>query len=166
MKSLFQSKRLFYRPFQIQDAKDLFLLNADPDVIKYTGDAAFESIEAAEEFIKSYDHYQKHGFGRWAVILIEENRFIGWCGLKYNEENEIDIGFRFFKKEWGKGFASEAAEATIKYAKEELKMKSLVGRAAKENIASVRILQKLGFEFKSKKKCHGIEDALYFVLNI
>ena len=166
MNALFESKRLYFRPFSLIDAQDLLHLNSDPEVIKYTGDDPFGSIEKARDFIVNYDHYDKHGFGRWAVIRKKDDRFIGWCGLKFNEEDEIDLGFRFFKRDWGKGYASEAAQATIDFGIEHLKMTRFVGRSAQENIASIKVLEKLGFVFQSKRECHGIADAYYFVLNI
>lgn len=166
MTKLFDSPRLYFREFEEKDAEDLYKLNSDPEVVRYTGDAPFESIESALKFIQNYDHYKKHGFGRWAVIAKENDDFIGWCGLKFNEEDEIDIGFRFFQKEWGKGYATESAKATIKYGVSNLKMNHFVGRAAKENSASVKVLEKIGFVFQEQRMCHGIEDALYFTLNI
>jgi RimJ/RimL family protein N-acetyltransferase len=159
-----ESERLYLREFIEQDAKDLYLLNNDPDVIRYTGDPPFESIDSAQQFVKEYDHYLNYGFGRWAVIRKDNNAFIGWCGLKYNEEEEIDIGFRLFKKEWGHGYATEAAKASIDYASEKLKMKHFIGRCAQDNKASISVLKKLGFLYQEKRVCHGIEDALYFVL--
>ena len=72
----------------------------DPDVIKYTGNPPFESEEEAKFFLDNYNDYNKNGFGRWAVILKDTKEFICWCGLKLNEDDLIDIGFRFFKKYW------------------------------------------------------------------
>jgi len=166
MKRITETPRLYFREFDVEDANSLFLLNEDPEVIRYTGDPPFENSEAARKFILDYDHYEKHGFGRWAVVKKEDDQFIGWCGLKYNEEEEIDIGFRFFQKEWGKGYATESAKAIIKYGIKELKMTHFIGRAAKDNIASVKILEKLGFSFQKQSECHGISDALYFTLEV
>lgn len=166
MTSLFESDRLYFREFIEKDAQDLFDLNSDPDVVRYTGDPPFKNIESALEFVKDYDHYQKHGFGRWAVIKKENNAFIGWCGLKYNEDDEVDIGFRFFQKEWGKGYATEAVRATIEYGIKDLKMTQFIGRTAHKNHASIKVLEKVGFTFQEQRACHGIEDALYFTLNI
>ena len=166
MNTLFESKRLYFREFSEEDAKDLYELNSDPLVIKYTGDPPFESIESARQIVINYDHYRKHGFGRWAAIRKEDNKFIGWCGLKYNEENEIDLGYRFFQDEWGKGYASESARATIKYGNEELGIKEFIGRSANENGASIRVLEKLNFKFIKSSPCDGIEDARYYVLKI
>ena len=121
MEALFSSERLYFREFDIIDAEGLFQLNSDPEVIRYTGDVAFDDVNSAKAFILAYEHYREKGFGRWAVIRKSDHHFIGWCGLKYNEEEEIDIGFRFFRGEWGKGYASEAALATLNYADQHLK---------------------------------------------
>ncbi len=163
---IFESDRFYFRDFQIKDAEALFNLNADSDVIKYTGDPPFESIDKARKFIQEYDHYKNFGFGRWAVIRKQDDSFIGWCGLKHNEEDEIDLGFRFFKSEWGKGYATESAKACVLYAKEVLKMDQIIARAAIKNGASIRVLEKLGFEFQEKRACHGIEDAYRYILKI
>ena len=164
MKSLFESSRLYFREFMIEDAEGLYLLNLDPEVIRYTGDPPFESITAAKHFIENYDHYQLYGFGRWAMIRKEDDAFLGWCGIKYNEDKEIDIGFRLMKKYWNRGYASEAALATINFSRSSLKINILVARAAKENIASLRVLEKLGFSYVNRVECHGIKDAMRFVL--
>ena len=165
MQKVIETFRLYLREFDLSDAKNMFDLNNDKEVIKYTGDDHFSSELEALDFIKNYDHYKIHGFGRWAVILKKSNEFIGWSGLKLNEENDIDIGFRFFKKYWGRGFASESAKAVLEYGFNVLKLECIVGRVAPENIASVRILEKLGMKFKKQGNCHGIEDAKIYSIS-
>lgn len=165
MQKVIETFRLYLREFDLSDAKNMFDLNNDKEVIKYTGDDHFSSELEALDFIKNYDHYKIHGFGRWAVILKKSNEFIGWSGLKLNEENNIDIGFRFYKKYWGLGFASESAKAVLEYGFNVLKLECIVGRVAPENIASVRILEKLGMKFKKQGNCHGIEDAKIYSIS-
>ena len=165
MKKIIETPRLYLREFELSDARSMFDLNSDKEVIKYTGDDHFSSESEALNFIKNYDHYKNHGFGRWAVILKENNTFIGWNGLKLNEEDDIDIGFRFFRKYWGRGYASESAEAVLDYGFNFLKIDLIVGRVAPENKASVRILEKLGMKFKKEGSCHGIEDARIYSIS-
>jgi len=86
MKFILETERLFLREFIPSDGFHFYHLNNDPDVIKYTGNSAFASLEEANLFIKNYDDYKKDGFGRWAVCLKNTNEFIGWCGLKYEKE--------------------------------------------------------------------------------
>ncbi len=134
---ILETSRIILREFKENDAEALYLLNLDPDVIQYTGDSAFESIATALEFIQNYDHYKKYGFGRWAVINKVNEEFLGWCGLKYSEaSDEFDVGYRFFKKHWGKGFATEAADACLKTGFEKFDMPVIIGRVIPENIES------------------------------
>ena len=146
------------------DADAMYLLNADPEVVKYTGDPPFESPEVAKEFLASYSDYQQHGFGRWAVIDKETDQFIGWCGLKKHEDGMVDVGFRFYQEQWGKGYATESAKEVLQYGFTALQLDEIVGRAAQENIASIRVLEKLGFSYWKKAPCHGIPDAHYYKL--
>ncbi|WP_342748346.1 GNAT family N-acetyltransferase [Flavobacterium album] len=121
--------------------------------MQFTGDAPFVTIEEAHRFLENYSHYKEYGFGRWAVIRKEDDVFLGWCGLKYStESDEHDIGFRFFKRYWNKGYATEASKACIYYGFHQLGLTTIVGRAMEANIASVRVLEKLGMEY-----CHTID---------
>ncbi|MEZ4687860.1 MAG: GNAT family N-acetyltransferase [Bacteroidia bacterium] len=76
-------------------------LNADPEVIRYTGDPPFGSVEEARKFIEEYDAYAKHGIGRWAVIEEEMGDFIGFCGLKKHDDGEVDLGYRLRRRPLG-----------------------------------------------------------------
>ena len=79
----------------------------------------------------------------------ENDEFLGWCGLKFTEKlNEYDIGFRFFKKYWNKGYATESAKSCINYGINKLKMTEILGRAMKDNIASIKVLEKIGLQYK------------------
>ena len=145
---IFETQRLFLREFTIDDAENAYLLNLDEEVIKYTGDQSFISIEEAKKFLANYNDYKKNGFGRWAVINKTDNDFLGWCGLKYSTDvDEVDIGFRLFKKHWNKGYATESANACIEMGFNKFGITSIVGRARKENSASIRVLEKIGLQF-------------------
>lgn len=135
---ILETNRLYLRRITIEDAENIYLLNLDSEVIQYTGDDAFESIESAEKFISSYNHYSKYDFGRWAVIGKNNHTFLGWCGLKYTPEtDEYDIGFRFHKKYWNQGYATEAALACIALGFEKYKMQELL--VAPEKTILVRL---------------------------
>lgn len=145
---ILETKRLILREITVEDAVHAYELNLDPEVIRYTGDVAFASIDEARNFLKNYDHYQKYGFGRWGVINKADGDFLGWCGLKYTADlNEHDIGFRFFKRHWNKGYATESAKACIDIGFDRFGMTTIVGRAMKDNIGSIRVLEKIGLTF-------------------
>lgn len=162
MKKILETERIYLREFELTDAEAMFQLNDDWDVIKYTGDPAFSSEEEALEFLQNYDDYKRNGMGRWAVITKNTNQFIGWCGLKRHDNGMVDIGFRFFKTQWGKGYATEAARATLEYGFKTLNTPEIIGRAARENQASLKVLNKLGMTFWKDDNCKGIDDSIYY----
>ncbi|MEM6966346.1 MAG: GNAT family N-acetyltransferase [Bacteroidota bacterium] len=157
-----ETKRLILREFIIADAPGMFALNNDPTVMRFTGDRPFESVETARNFLKNYTAHQKYGFGRWAVLTKANKKFIGWCGLKRNEEDQVDIGFRFFRKEWNKGYATESANACLHYGFEKLDLTEIVGRAHKENTASIRVLEKIGMTYWKAQEVEGMREAVYY----
>jgi ribosomal-protein-alanine N-acetyltransferase len=151
MKEILKTERLLLRELNPDDAENFYKLNLNPNVIKYTGNSAFKDINEAKEFLENYQDYQLNGFGRWAVIEISSNKFLGWCGLKYDQNlNETDIGFRFFEEYWNKGFATESAKACISYGFENLNLKTILGRAMSENLASIKVLEKIGLSFEKE----------------
>lgn len=161
-----QTTRFILREFQPEDAEYLFQMNEDWDCIKYTGDVAFENVEEAENFIKNYDHYQKYGFGRWTVLDKVSGEFLGWCGLKYDEElHEYDLGFRFLKKHWGKGFATEASVFCLKLGFEKFKIPEIVGRVMPENLVSIKVLEKLGMIYKETRTKNEVEWLILSIKN-
>ncbi len=145
-----ETKRLILREFHMDDDQNMFLLNEDTEVLKYTGDQAFANVEAGREFLKNYLKKNAAGLRRFSVINKENNEWIGWCGLKRNEEDEVDLGFRFYQKEWNKGYATEAAEACLKFGFEVLGLRRIVGRAHQKNLASIKVLEKIGMSFWKK----------------
>lgn len=149
---ILQTDRLVLREMTEGDAEVAYHLNLDPEVIQYTGDVAFESIDAALIFLKAYDSYQKYGFGRWAVIRKEDHTFLGWCGLKYHPDlDEFDIGFRFFKMYWNQGYATEAAKACLQAGFTKWQMPEIVGNVMAKNLASQRVLEKIGLKRLNRK---------------
>lgn len=159
---LIETQRLGLRPFELGDAGALYALNADPKVIRYTGDPPFESESKALAFLQGYAHYQQYGYGRWAVILKETSAFIGWCGLKYSPAlNETDLGFRFFRAQWSQGYATEAANACLFYGHQALGLPHIVGRAMCDNQASIRVLEKLGMRFQKTIDFEGAAGVQY-----
>lgn len=158
----FETDRLLLREFSVDDAAHMYALNLDPEVIRYTGDGPFDSVESAKNFLENYDHYKQYGFGRWAVIRKSDSEWLGWCGLKYTESrDEHDIGFRFFKKYWGMGYATEAARKCLEVGFHEFDMPFIVGRAMKANLGSVRVLEKIGMAWWRDFDFEGEEGVIY-----
>ncbi len=156
------TERLLLRPFQLADAEGFFAMNADPEVICYTGDSPFASVAEARQFIKNYDHYDLHGYGRWTLERLLDGVYLGFCGLKYHPvTQEVDLGFRVPRLFWGKGYATEAATACLVYGFSELGLKRIIGRVDKANAASIRVLEKIGMTFHSDIDFEGVPGFLF-----
>ena len=158
MKWVLESERFRLREFHPDDATVLYQLNKDPEVIRYTGNVPFQSIEAARIFLENYEDYQKYGFGRWWCVSKVGGEMVGWCGLK-RQKREVDIGFRFFKSHWGRGVAPETAKACLSFGFKHLKLDQIVGRASKENKASIRVLEKIGLHYWKDEKSEGMGNC-------
>ncbi|HIC8643118.1 GNAT family N-acetyltransferase [Elizabethkingia meningoseptica] len=167
MKIILETDRLLLRELNVEDAIHFYELNLNPVVIQYTGNNAFNDVNDAKNFLENYNDYKENGYGRWAVIEKSNNSFLGWCGLKYNKNSEeTDIGFRFFEHYWNKGFATESAKACIDYGFNTLHLKTIIGRAMKENIASVKVLEKIGLEYSKDFNFDGHQGLIYKINNI
>lgn len=157
--------RLTMRPFRAEDGVLMYALNEDPEVLQYTGDVQFADVAAASVFLRDYDQYEKYGVGRLVVVLKETGETLGWCGLKYHPAaDEYDIGYRFFKQHWGKGYATESAKAAMKYGFETLKLDRIIGRARVENPASINVFNKLCMRFVEPYTEDGKNWVLYEVV--
>ena len=148
-----ETERLLIRPFKMEDIEPSYIMNLDAEVSRYTGDGGIVSKEEIERRIVEnvFGDYEKHGFGRLAVELKGENKFIGFTGLKYLEDmDEVDLGYRFMKEYWGKGIATESAKACVNLGFNKLGLKRLIAMVLPENIGSIRVLEKLNFEFEKE----------------
>lgn len=152
------------RGFEVGDAEAFYLLNADPDVIRYTGEPPCESVASARAAIATYPDWERYGIGRWATVHKDSGRVVGFSGLKYlPERDEVDLGYRFLPRYWGKGLATEASRACLDYGFKVLGLKRIVGFAFAENVASLRVLNKLGFRRQEPVSYEG-EMVEYYAL--
>lgn len=162
MKKIFETERLWFRELTGDDAEEMYLLNADPEVVRYTGDAPYKCIEEARQFYSNYKPYQQYGCGRWATILKETHEVLGWCGLKYDpKKDEVDLGYRFHKKHWGKGYATESSIGSLRYGFDVLKYEVIVARAMHGNLASIKVMQKLGMKYLEDFDFDGHSGVCY-----
>ena len=151
---MLETERLFIRPGIIADAPFLLDLNCDPDVIRYTGDSSLRNLADAEKLIHEtlLPQFNQYKMGRFSVFL-KDGTYIGWCGLRYfPEKKEVDLGYRFKKIYWGKGYATESSLIILKYGFETLGLKKIIAKAMPENIASIKVLQKLKMTFRGYGK--------------
>jgi len=94
-------------------------------------------------------HFERHGFGLWAVEVVDQVPFIGFVGLAVPSFEAhftpcVEIGWRLALKSWGRGYATEAARACLAFAFERAGMDALVAMTVPENIRSRRVMERLG----------------------
>jgi RimJ/RimL family protein N-acetyltransferase len=148
MKVIAETERLVLREFHAEDAEFITQLLNTEKWIKYIGNKQVKSLEDARQYINRLaKSYNENGFGLWCIELKETSSPIGMCGLVKREGlDDIDIGFALMPEQENKGFAFEAAAATIKIAKE-TGAEKLLAITAKDNAGSIRLLEKLGLHF-------------------
>ena len=167
MNIIIETNRLLLRTFTLEDAQLIYELNLDPEITRYTGDPV-KDINHAKEVLEQVilPQYALYNHGRWAVHIKYGLEFIGWCGLKNRpERNEIDLGYRFLKTAWSKGYATEAAFGCIKYGFEKLNLQRIIGRAMPDNIGSLRVLEKCGMTFIGDEIVDDHPAKTYEILN-
>jgi len=149
------TERLMLRKLTEEDVDNIFLLDSNPDVMKYVGVSPItEKEESAKMVDNILNQYKNNGTGRLAVIENESNQFIGWCGIKLLTDevngfkNVYELGYRFLPKFWGKGYATESAIASLDFGFNQLNADKIYAYADVGNESSNRILTKLGFENK------------------
>lgn len=156
MKIILETERLYLRHFTEADAPLIRHLNSQPGVLQYIPEPVPASDDEAKEIIISIILPQyNNNIGRWATHLKMNDEFIGWCGLK-SVKGEIDLGYRFLPSAWGKGYATEAAKATLQYGHQPLQLEKVIAHAHIENIASQKVLEKIGMQFSGEGFDEGI----------
>jgi RimJ/RimL family protein N-acetyltransferase len=148
---ILETERLVLREMTEDDAKHLLALRTTPNVMRYIpGEPALSTIDDAIAVLRNNVFLQyARGVGRWACIEKASGAFVGWSGVKYMEEDdEHDVGYRFYEEHWGKGFATESARAVCDFSRARLAGKRVVGKVMPGNLASKRVLEKCGMEYE------------------
>ncbi len=168
MKVIIETDRLYLRELLPGDVQGMFEMDSDPDVHRFVGRSPVktldESIKAIENIRRQYKDF---GVARLAIIEKVTEGFVGWGGLKFITENVNgfqnyhDLGYRFIKRYWGKGYAKESTKGVIKYAFEKLKLPVIYAIADLEHKASRNVLESSGFDFVNSFEYDGDPHAWY-----
>lgn len=166
-----ETERCILREILPEDLEGMYDLDSDPEVHTYLGNTPLtDKAQAADmiDFIRQ--QYIDNGIGRWAVVDKRTNEFMGWTGLKYIKDeinhhiNFYDIGYRFRKKYWGKGIATETAQASLKYAFNTLDINEVYALADVNNAGSNKVLKKIGLRFIEEFDFEGTPHNWYKIL--
>ena len=166
MSVILETDRLVLREFTLDDAEAFFLLNSDPEVLRYTGDPGVRDLAEARQVLleRPIADYRKHGYGRWACVEKATGELIGFVGLKYLDElRDVDLGYRFRPAWWGRGLATEASRPVLEYGFQTLALPHILGLVNPEHSRSVRVLTKLGFRDDGLMEYFGQQMARYVI---
>ncbi|KTF16253.1 GNAT family N-acetyltransferase [Pseudoalteromonas sp. H105] len=152
-----RTARLDFKLMGEHDAPLLFELDSDPHVMQYLSGGKVTSMQTIKEvFIPRMLAYrdEQRGWGLWQVTLLDSAAFIGWVLIRpmgfFTDKpdfTDIEIGWRFKRESWGKGYASEAALAVADTIATEFQVRSLSATALKENKGSIKVMKKIGMQF-------------------
>jgi RimJ/RimL family protein N-acetyltransferase len=158
-----ETDRLILRHLTTDDAEFILQLLNEPSWLRFIGDKGVRNLEDARAYILKgpVEMYSRMGFGLYLVELKEEGLAIGMCGLiKRDSLKDVDIGFAFLPKYWGKGYAFEAASAVMAYGRNVLGLKRIVAITSVDNDSSAKLLEKLGLRFEEMVKLSGESEEV------
>jgi len=150
-----ETERLLLRDLRLTDLEGMFELDSNSEVHRFLGNKPVKTISESQKIIESVlIQYQERGIGRWAAIEKATGAFIGWSGLRLNQEynmngftNYYDVGYRLIPKYWGKGYATESGKAAIDYAFKILRLPEVYATAEINNQSSHNALLKIGLNY-------------------
>jgi RimJ/RimL family protein N-acetyltransferase len=146
-----ETERLVLRPLTPDDAEFMLELLTDPSWLRFIGDRGVRTVEDARVYIQNgpMGMYERHGFGPLAAVSRETGEAMGTCGLiRRDGLDDVDIGYAFLPRFWGRGYAIEAARAVLASARDVPGLDRVVAITTPDNESSARLLERLGLRFE------------------
>ncbi|WP_417349840.1 GNAT family N-acetyltransferase [Ferrimonas sp.] len=160
-----KTQRLTLRGWNNSDAEALSALNADPRFVQYLGNGQPLSREDSWRVLAVFaGHWALKGFGLWAVELAETGELIGRVGLWEPEGwPGVELGWGISPKHWGKGYATEAANASLQWAFDHLKLASVISIIHPDNHASKQVAGRIGETYSHTQPIRQIDCEIYTI---
>ena len=158
------TERLNIRPFAMDDAEVLHAFWADPDVRRYLWAGKILPIETVRKIIaQSISDFEARGFGFFSLDLkTTEPVIVGFCGFRQFEDgDQIELLYGILPDYWGEGFVSEAANEVLRFGFDECGFERIIAATDTPNQRSVRVMQRLGMSFETRKEWHGLDTVFY-----
>jgi RimJ/RimL family protein N-acetyltransferase len=143
------TKRLQLKHFRKEDIKIYAEIMGDDEIARwFPKGIGYTHEEAKKSLDNIFSHWKKYGFGLWAITTKEKLFLIGRCGLNHiPETSEVEIDFVLARRCWKKGYATEAAKASLYYGVNILSLDRIIALAKPENTASLRVIRKIGMHY-------------------
>ncbi len=165
-----QTAHLILRAWKPEDAAAWLEIVCEQGILRYfpnqTPPSPETSPEKADDYIAHHlSHWEKFGYGHWAIVEKQDGAVVGWNGLEHLPElDETEVAYLLSKRVWGRGYATEAAKAAVKFGFENAGLTKIIGLVHPQNAASVRVLEKCGLSFVDKIMIWGLEMSRYQLL--
>ena len=157
------TNRLAFREWSDDDLDRFHAICSDPQVMQFVGDGQAWAKERTGEFIQfALETLQQHGYCQWPLIHKADGKLIGYCGF-VNSDDAPEIGWRLAPEYWGQGLATEAARAVLTHGFETLGFQRVIATVQAANVASIRVIEKLGMTLVENFDRDGREVMLYSV---
>jgi RimJ/RimL family protein N-acetyltransferase len=157
------TERLLLRPATLDDLDAWLAISRDAEEAWFGAPSSTED-DARANLTRHMSHREHHGFGLCAVELRPRHEMIGVAGLTHLDEGpEIEVGYRFLKRHWGQGYATEAARASIAFGFDELGLDRIVAVTLPTNHASRRVMEKCGLSFVGVMHVYGHAQVKYAI---
>ncbi len=163
---ILETERLSLREITADDLDDLLEIWGDPEAMRHFPHTL--DHQGMREWIeRNQNRYEQYGHGLWAVILRSERKLAGDCGLTVQEVDgieELEVGYHFNRKYWGRGFGTEAARACMDYAFERLGRRRIISMIRPENASSRRVAERNGLRIEKEVFWRGYQHYVYALL--
>ena len=157
------TSRLWLRQFTMDDLDELALIFGDPLVLKYLKPGRAATREESEQVLQSMiAHWQRHGYGRWAVVEQSTNKLIGYGGLRCFEGTP-ELVYLLARSYWNCGLATEIARGCLDYGFMQRKFERIIALARPGNLASRRVMEKAGLSYEQAANLFDIDVVRYAV---
>ena len=159
-----ETARLYLRQFTLDDLDDLSRIYSNPEVTKYlTGVRTRQETETAIHTM--IQRWEQNNFGMWALVHKIDRKMIGRCGLAFLDKTpEVELGYAIDKVYWNQGLVTEASFASLNYGFDILQLERIVAIARPENIASQRVIQKVGMKYEKNARYYETDVVYYSIL--
>jgi len=156
------------RPFTPDDVEAMHVLFSDPEVMRYIPRPPSQDIEESRPRVERHIRiHETYGYALWAIVEKASAMVIGDAGLIPFEGKgpEVEVGYHLRRDCWGKGYATEAAAECLRYGFEELRLPRILAVTFPENMASRRVLTKIGMTEQGMTRAYDFDCVLFEMKN-
>lgn len=164
-----ETPRLLLRKIRLGDAADILEYASDPNVAKFTSWDHYASLADAYRFVHwAMGRYQRRAEAPWGIVLKGEDKLIGTIGFTDHAplHRRAEVSYAISAKYWRQGLTPEALDRTVRYGFEALRLNRIEARCIPENVASARVMEKVGMVYEGTLRRAMLAKGQYHDLQV